>query len=231
MQPRIPLAFLTAELLQIPLSVVEEAGNYKQDIEATWEEAELPSLPQAQNIQPDHQPPAELEAENSNPGTVKVKAPTKISVSDQEQRSAFSKSKRHKSCTSVKMILQSRIFFFSRSSRNNTAATGNIDACAQGDVSTVTTKFYSRLVIFKTPALHTPALNEHVYTISANGSSLADINDIFISVPVGGGESICLRPCDLTKKNLYLSAEAQGIVNKLSVNLFSVMNCSCNAAL
>ncbi|KFV84342.1 Borealin, partial [Struthio camelus australis] len=70
-----------------------------------------------------------------------------------------------------------------------------------------------------TPALHTPALNEHVYTISANGSSLADINDIFISVPVGGGESICLRPCDLTKKNLYLSAEAQGIVNKLSVNL------------
>lgn len=42
--------------------------------------------------------------------------------------------------------------------------------------------------IFKTPGLRTPAVNERVYTISANGSPLADSSDVFITVPVGGGE-------------------------------------------
>lgn len=42
--------------------------------------------------------------------------------------------------------------------------------------------------IFKTPGLRAPAAHERVYTVSANGSPLADINDIFITVPVGGGE-------------------------------------------
>lgn len=36
--------------------------------------------------------------------------------------------------------------------------------------------------------MRTPAVNERVYTISANGSPLADSSDVFITVPVGGGE-------------------------------------------
>ncbi|KFV87200.1 Borealin, partial [Struthio camelus australis] len=108
-----------------------------------------------------------------------------------------------------------------RSSRNNfiTPATGRIvDVCTRGGTSIVTPKFDSR--IFKTPGLRTPALNERVYTISANGSPLADSNDIFITVPVGGGESIRLTASDLTKKNLlHLNPEAQGIMKKLSVSL------------
>ncbi|KFR15243.1 Borealin, partial [Opisthocomus hoazin] len=108
-----------------------------------------------------------------------------------------------------------------RSSKNNfiTPATGRIvDMSAQGGTSVITHKFDSR--VFKTPGLRTPAINERVYTISANGSPLADSNDIFITVPVGGGESIRLTASDLTKKNLlHLHPEAQGIMKKLSVSL------------
>ncbi|OXB70261.1 UNVERIFIED_CONTAM: hypothetical protein H355_000008 [Colinus virginianus] len=74
--------------------------------------------------------------------------------------------------------------------------------------------------IFKTPHLRTPAVNERVYTISANGSPLADGSDVFITIPAGGGESIRLTASDLTKKNLlHLNPEAQGIMKKLSVRL------------
>ncbi|KAK2546316.1 Cdca8 [Columba livia] len=74
--------------------------------------------------------------------------------------------------------------------------------------------------VFKTPGLRTPAVNERVYTISANGSPLADSSDICIKVPLGGGQSICLTANDLTKKNLlHLDPEAQGIMKKLSVRL------------
>ncbi|KFP61802.1 Borealin, partial [Cariama cristata] len=108
-----------------------------------------------------------------------------------------------------------------RSSKNSfiTPATGRtVDLCAWGGTSMVTPKFDSR--IFKTPGLRTPAVNERVYTISANGSPLAESNDIFITVPVGGGESIRLTASDLTKKNLlHLNPEAQGIMKKLSVSL------------
>ncbi|KFZ60490.1 Borealin, partial [Podiceps cristatus] len=108
-----------------------------------------------------------------------------------------------------------------RISKNNfiTPATGRIvDLCARGGTSMVTPKFDSR--IFKTPGLRTPAVNERFYTISANGSPLADSNDVFITVPVGGGESIRLTASDLTKKNLlHLNPEAQGIMKQLSVSL------------
>lgn len=44
--------------------------------------------------------------------------------------------------------------------------------------------------MFKTPGLRTPALNERVYTISANGSPLADTGDAVLTLPLGGGEVI-----------------------------------------
>ncbi|KAJ7411960.1 Borealin [Pitangus sulphuratus] len=74
--------------------------------------------------------------------------------------------------------------------------------------------------VFKTPGLRTPALNERVYTISANGSPLADTGDAFLTLPLGGGESIRLTAKDLTKKNfLQLNPKARGLMKKLSVSL------------
>ncbi|NXR10061.1 BORE1 protein, partial [Semnornis frantzii] len=108
-----------------------------------------------------------------------------------------------------------------RSSKNSfiTPATGRtVDFCAWGGTSTITPKFDSS--VFKTPGLRVPTLNERVYTISANGSPLADSSDVVITVPVGGGECLRLTADDLTRKNLlHLNPEAQGVVKKLSVSL------------
>ena len=42
--------------------------------------------------------------------------------------------------------------------------------------------------IFKTPGLLTPAARERIYNVSVNGSPLADSREVFLTVPVGGGE-------------------------------------------
>ncbi|NXC73681.1 BORE1 protein, partial [Anhinga anhinga] len=194
---------LTAEVIQTPLKIIKKVEKSKQDIEAVEEEAEPPLLPLAKKAKHDSQCLPELEAENVNPRTGKVKASTK--------KVPVSKSRRAPSARVKRMS--------KRSSKNNfiTPATGKIiDLCARGGTSMVTPKFDSRF----TPGLRTPAVNERVYTISANGSPLADSSDIFITVPVGGGESIRLTASDLTKKNLlHLNPEAQGIMKKLSVRL------------
>ncbi|XP_064381344.1 borealin isoform X5 [Dromaius novaehollandiae] len=205
------------EILRLPLAVREmnwldylaKGGSKKVLEEAATEDLEIAEINKltAEVIQtPLKIIKKELEAENINPRFGKVKASTK--------KVPVSKSRRAPSARVKRMSK-------SRSSRNNfiTPATGRIvDVCARGGTSIVTPKFDSR--IFKTPGLRTPALNERVYTISANGSPLADSNDIFITVPVGGGESIRLTASDLTKKNLlHLNPEAQGIVKKLSVRL------------
>uniref|UniRef100_A0A8C3U602 Borealin n=1 Tax=Catharus ustulatus TaxID=91951 RepID=A0A8C3U602_CATUS len=100
-----------------------------------------------------------------------------------------------------------------------TPATGRmVDICARGGTSMITPRFDSR--VFKTPGLRTPALNERVYTISANGSPLADSGDAVLTLPLGGGESIRLTAKDLTKKNfLQLNPKARGLMKKLSVSL------------
>ncbi|NXH71552.1 BORE1 protein, partial [Hydrobates tethys] len=195
---------LTAEVMQTPLKIIKKVEKSKQDIEAIEEEAELPLLPLAKKAKHDSQRLPELEAENINPRTGKVKASTKKAPVSRSRRAPSARVKRMSKRASKNYI---------------TPATGRIvDVCARGGTSMVTPKFDSR--IFKTPGLRTPAVNERVYTISANGSPLADSNDIFITVPVGGGESIRLTASDLTKKNLlHLNPEAQGIMKKLSVRL------------
>ncbi|NXL34209.1 BORE1 protein, partial [Glaucidium brasilianum] len=201
---------LTAEVIQTPLKI-KKVEKYKQNIEAIEEEAECPSLPVAKKAKYDSQCLPELEAENINPKAGKVKASTK--------KVPVSRSRRPPSARVKRMSK-------SRTSKNNfiTPATGRIvDLCLQGGASMVTPRFDSRF----TPGLRTPALNERVYTISANGSPLADSNDVFITVPVGGGESIRLTTSDLTKKNLlHLNPETQGIMKKLSVRLAQ----ACSAA-
>ncbi|XP_078537345.1 borealin [Lissotriton helveticus] len=59
----------------------------------------------------------------------------------------------------------------------------------------VTPRFDTRL--FQTPALRTPGVREQVYSVSANGSPLADINNLYISVPVKGGETVRLLPSEM----------------------------------
>ncbi|NXT23448.1 BORE1 protein, partial [Syrrhaptes paradoxus] len=204
---------LTAEVMQTPLKVLRKVEKNKQDIEAIEEESEPPLLPLAKKAKHDSQCPPELEAENVNRRTAKVKASSK--------KASVSRSRRAPSAA-VKRVSK-------RSSKNSfvTPATGRIvDFCARGGTSTVTPRFDSRF----TPGLRTPAVNERVYTISANGSPLADGNDIFITVPVGGGESIRLTASDLTKKNLlHLNPEAQGIVKKLSVSLCFCQSGCCKS--
>ncbi|NXS63502.1 BORE1 protein, partial [Brachypteracias leptosomus] len=198
---------ITAEVIQTPLKIFKKVEKSKQDIEAIEEESEPPLLPLAKKAKHDSECLPELGTENTHPRTGKVKASTKKVPVSRSRRAPSARVKR----------------MSKRTSKNNfiTPATGRtVDVCARGGTSMVTPRFDSRCVIFKTPGLRTPAVNERVYTISANGSPLADGTDVFITVPVGGGESIRLTASDLTKKNLlHLNPEAQGIVKKLSVRL------------
>ncbi|NXN23541.1 BORE1 protein, partial [Nycticryphes semicollaris] len=192
---------LTAEVIQTPLKIIKKVEKPKQNIEAIEEEGEPPLLPLTTKKN-DSQCLPDPEAENINPRTGKVKASTKKVPVSRSRRAPSARVKRMSKRSSKNFI---------------TPATGRIvDLCARGGTSTVTPKFDSRF----TPGLRVPAVNERVYTISANGSPLADSSDVFITVPVGGGESIRLTASDLTKKNLlHLNPEAQGVMKKLSVRL------------
>lgn len=50
------------------------------------------------------------------------------------------------------------------------------------------TEIFPPYRIFKTPGLRTPAARERIYNVSVNGSPLADSKEVFLTVPVGGGE-------------------------------------------
>lgn len=196
---------LTAEVIQTPFRIVK-AEKSKQDIDAI-EETELNLLPVAKKRKQDDKAleESEPEHENVNPKIGKMKTSTK--------KVPVSKSRRAPSAR-VKRISK-------RSSKNNfvTPALGRVpDACTWGRTTTVTPKFDSRL--FKTPGLRTPAAREQVYIVSANGSPLANSNDVIITVPVGGGESIRLAASELTKRHLsHLNPETLGIMKTLSVRL------------
>uniref|UniRef100_A0A672UY86 Borealin n=1 Tax=Strigops habroptila TaxID=2489341 RepID=A0A672UY86_STRHB len=194
---------LTAEVVRTPLKVMKEVEKFKHPIEAIKEVAESPLLPPAKKAKHESQCLPEPEAKILNPTTGKVKASTKKVPASRSRRAPSARAER----------------VSKRSSKNNfiTPATGRIvDLCAPGGTSMITPRFDPS--IFKTPGLRAPAAHERVYTVSANGSPLADINDIFITVPVGGGESIRLAASDVTKNNLlHLNAEAQGFMQKLSV--------------
>ncbi|XP_030395069.1 borealin [Gopherus evgoodei] len=198
---------LTAEVIQTPFRIVKKAEKSKQDIDAIEEETELSLLPVAKKRKQDNKAleESEPEHENVNPKIGKMKTSTKKVPVLKSRRAPSAKVKR----------------ISKRSSKNNfaTPALGRVpDACTWGRTATVTPKFDSRL--FKTPGLRTPAAREHVYIVSANGSPLANSNDVIITVPVGGGENIRLAASELTKRNLsHLNPETLGIMKKLSVRL------------
>ncbi|NXF88209.1 BORE1 protein, partial [Eubucco bourcierii] len=196
---------LTAEVIQTPLKVAKKVVKAKQNIETIEEVAEPSLLPQAKKAKHDNECISDSDTENIIPRTSKVKASSKKVPASRSKRAPSARVKR----------------MSKRSSKTNfiTPATGRtVDFCAWGSTSMVTPRFDSS--VFKTPGLRVPTLNERVYTISANGSPLADSSDVVITVPVGGGECLRLTANDLTRKNLlHLNPEAQGVVKKLSVSL------------
>ncbi|XP_067416115.1 borealin-like [Emydura macquarii macquarii] len=197
---------LTAEVIQTPFKIVKTAEKSKQDINPSDEETELSLLPAAKSkLERKALDEPELEDENVNPNTGKVKVLTK--------KTAASKSRRAPSAR-VRRISK-------RSNKNHfvTPVLGRVaDACTRQGTSTVTPRFNSS--VFKAPGLRTPAAHEHVYTVSANGSPLADSNDVLITVPVGGGENIRLAASELTRKNLcHLNPETLRTMKNLSVHL------------
>ncbi|CAN8200687.1 unnamed protein product [Coccothraustes coccothraustes] len=196
---------LSAEVLDPLLDVAEKVSKIKRSVEAD-EEAEPPSLPLQKRSRLASQCPSE--AESGDARTAKVKASTKKPPVARRPPSARVKG------------------MSKRSSKNSfiTPATGRtVDMCARGGTSMVTPRFDPR--VFKTPGLRTPAINERVYTFSAKGSPLAEPEDIILTLPLGGGESIRLTEKDLTKKNfLQLNPKAQGLMQKLSVCLTQACN-------
>ncbi|XP_066121160.1 borealin [Saccopteryx bilineata] len=85
----------------------------------------------------------------------------------------------------------------------------------------LTPRFDSR--VFKTPGLRTPAARERIYNISVNGSPLADSKEIFLTVPVGGGESMRLLASDLKRVDIaQLDPEALGNIKQLSSRLAQI---------
>uniref|UniRef100_A0ABI7YJY9 Borealin n=1 Tax=Felis catus TaxID=9685 RepID=A0ABI7YJY9_FELCA len=112
-----------------------------------------------------------------------------------------------------------------RSSHCNTVtpAGGRLELSMVKPTPGLTPKFDSR--VFKTPGLRTPAARERIYNISMNGSPLADSKEIFLTVPVGGGESMRLLASDLQRMDIaQLDPEALGNIKKLSSRLAQICN-------
>ncbi|XP_025712902.1 borealin [Callorhinus ursinus] len=110
-----------------------------------------------------------------------------------------------------------------RSSHYNTItpAVGRLELSLVKPTPGLTPRFDSR--VFKTPGLRTPAARERIYNISVNGSPLADSREIFLTVPVGGGESMRLLASDLQRMDIaQLDPEALGNIKKLSSRLAQI---------
>uniref|UniRef100_A0A8C4LWM1 Borealin n=1 Tax=Equus asinus asinus TaxID=83772 RepID=A0A8C4LWM1_EQUAS len=110
-----------------------------------------------------------------------------------------------------------------RSSHYNTVtpAVGRLELSMVKPTPGMTPRFDSR--VFKTPGLRTPAARERIYNISVNGSPLADSKEVFLTVPVGGGESMRLLASDLQKVDIaQLDPEALGNIKKLSSRLAQI---------
>ncbi|KAM5321278.1 borealin isoform 1-T2 [Glossophaga mutica] len=110
-----------------------------------------------------------------------------------------------------------------RSSSCNTVtpAVGRMELSVVKPTPGLTPRFDSR--VFKTPGLRTPAARERIYNISVNGSPLADSKEVFLTVPVGGGESMRLLASDLKRVDIaQLDPEALGNIKQLSSRLAQI---------
>ncbi|XP_051843698.1 borealin [Antechinus flavipes] len=158
---------------------------------------------------------------------VKAKKAAKVAemIREEETENINPQITKAKKCPTTKKRAQS-VRANGRNKRSNqssllTPAMGRTDFSILGPTPGLTPRFDSR--IFKTPGLRTPAARERIYNISVNGSPLADSNEVFLTVPVGGGESMRLLASDLQKMDLaHLDPEALGNIKKLSNRLAQI---------
>ncbi|XP_063162125.1 borealin isoform X2 [Candoia aspera] len=196
---------LASKAIQTPLRTARKAKKVKQAIETIEEETGTPLLPAGKRSRQEKEPAgAREDPETQCQRLGKAQASTK--------RAPISK----RSCPPSSRSTH----FHKRSSKVNliTPVSCGAPAKAASPAPTPTAKFDSS--VFKTPGLRAPATHERVFSVSVNGSPLADSSEVFLTLPVGGGESIRVRASELSKKDLMgLNAQTLGSVKKLSSQL------------
>ncbi|XP_057580016.1 borealin-like [Hippopotamus amphibius kiboko] len=153
-------------------------------------------------IQVDDMIMEEEEEENKNPQTARVK---RCPPSKKRTQSIQGKGKSKRSSHYATI----------------TPAVGRLELSMLKPTPGLTPRFDSR--VFKTLGLRTPAARERIYNVSVNGSPLAESKEIFLTVPVGGGESMRLLASDLQRIDIaQLDPEALGSIKKLSSRLAQI---------
>ncbi|KAM3837530.1 borealin isoform 1-T1 [Vipera latastei] len=189
---------LASRAVQTPFRVAKKA---KQDIETIDEEMETSLLPAVKKSRQEDQADLDVAHQKAGKAQTSSKGPpnSKRTRPPSTRSKHFSKSR----LTKVNPVTP--------------AGQGN-PAKAATPLLTPAGKFDSS--VFKTPGLRAPAAHERVFSISANGSPLADRSEVFLTVPLGGGENMRIRASELSEKDLRgLNAQALGSVKKLSSQL------------
>ncbi|KAJ7320154.1 hypothetical protein JRQ81_019665 [Phrynocephalus forsythii] len=197
---------LASEAIQTPIKTVKKAKKVKQGIETIEEEegSERPVLPEGKRSRQEKEAAQAEEASLQKPG--KVKRSTRQGPASKRSRPPSARSNRYSK-------RPSKGHFFTPVGQGGHGA-----AATRGTTPLPTPRFDSS--IFKTPGLRTPAAHERVFSISANGSPLADSGEIFITLPVGGGESLRVRASELSREDLLrLNPDTLGSVEKLSAEI------------
>ncbi|XP_015270508.1 PREDICTED: borealin isoform X1 [Gekko japonicus] len=195
------------EALQAPVKTVWKAKKAKQAIETIEEEDGQPVLPVGKRSRQESDPPRASESSVQKLGKAKTTA----------KKARRSKRGRPPPARSTRLSRRSSKGNFVTPSAREAARS----AALQGATPLLTPKFDSS--VFKTPGLRAPAAQERVFSISVNGSPLAATDDVFITVPGGGGETICLRAGKLSRRDLMrLNPDTLGSVKKLSAQLASL---------
>ncbi|XP_070799170.1 borealin isoform X2 [Pituophis catenifer annectens] len=179
----------------------------KQAIETIDEEMETSLLPAGKKSRQENQAAVDPEVAPQKPG--KVQTSTKRPPNSKRTRPPSSRAKN----------------FRKRLSKVNpiTPASQGNPTKAATPLFTPAGKFDSS--VFRTPGLRAPAAHERVFSISVNGSPLADRSEVFLTVPLGGGENVRIRASELSERDLTgLSAQALGSVKKLSSQLVHLCN-------
>ncbi|XP_048348550.1 borealin [Sphaerodactylus townsendi] len=186
---------LATEAIQKPLKTVRTAKKAKQPLETTEDgEAGRPARKRSR------QGGEEAGAPESN-----IQARTSI------KRAPGSRRGRPPPARSTRLNRRSAKVNWATPSVGQTAA-------SKGATPLLTPKFDAS--VFRTPGLRAPAAQERVFSVSENGSPLAAPSDIFITLPAEGGETICLRPNELSRQALMrLDPGTLGTMKKMSAHL------------
>ncbi|XP_058041269.1 borealin isoform X1 [Ahaetulla prasina] len=193
------ITLLASRAIRTPFRTAKKA---KQAIETINEEMEASLLPAGKKSRQENQAAVDPEVAPQKPE--KVQTSTKRPPNSKRARPPSSRAKN----------------FRKRLSKVNpiTPASQGNPTKAATPLFTPAGKFDSS--VFRTPGLRAPAAHERVFSISMNGSPLADRSEVSLMVPLGGGENFRIRASELSERDLKgLSAQALCSVKKLSSQL------------